>query len=205
MRFAPRLLKKALMKLGAASAHSSVKLNWGYKTKQFFYGSLFSPEKAHYLWRIFFHPEERVAILGEEYRDLVYDSDPFSNFKKYYAEAEDLDKLDRNLYVDGMTWLPDDILVKVDRASMQNSLEVRCPYLDVELASYAASIPAELKMKGLKNKYILKNALKEVVPNFVLNKKKSGFNAPVGAWIKTNEVDEFRAFNKYVFDEKIPV
>ena len=111
--------------------------------------------------------------------------------------------LDRNLYVDGMTWLPDDILVKVDRASMQNSLEVRCPYLDFNLASYAASIPSELKMKGMKTKYILKKALKNVIPEFVLSKKKSGFNAPVGTWIKTNGLDEFRAFNKYVFDKKV--
>jgi len=102
-----------------------------------------------------------------------------------------------------MTWLTDDILVKVDRASMRHGLEVRCPYLDIELASYAASIPTELKMKGMETKHILKKALKGVLPDAVLNKKKSGFNAPVGVAIQTNGMDEFRAFNKYVFDKKI--
>jgi len=202
-RFLPKLLRKALLKIGTSSAHSRKKLNWGYKTKQFFHGALHSPEEAHYLWRIFFHPEERIAILGEEYRELVYDSDPFYLFKKYYDAAKDLNELDRNLYVDGMTWLPDDILVKVDRASMQHSLEVRCPYLDVDLVSYAASIPAELKLKGMKSKYILKKALKDIVPDFVLNRKKSGFNAPVGSWIKTKGLDEFRAFNQYVYKHKV--
>ncbi len=203
VRYAPRFLKKALIKLGASSANSRKRLNWGYKTKQFFYGTLHSPEEAHYLWRIFFHPEDRIEILGKLYKELVYDTDPFHIFKKYYDNVPDLHSLDRNLYVDGMTWLPDDILVKVDRASMQNSMEARCPYLDVELASYVSSIPAGLKMKGFKTKYILKKALKDVVPNFVLSKKKSGFNAPIGAWIETKELDEFCAFNRYVFNQKV--
>lgn len=205
LRHAPTFVKKFLTKLGAASANSRKKLNWGYKTKQFFYGSLHSPEQAHYLWRIFFHPEERVSILGKQHKELIYDSDPFHIFKKYYNAASDLNTLDRNLYVDGMTWLPDDILVKVDRASMQHSIEARCPYLDVELSSYAASIPAEFKMKGLETKCILKKALREVVPDFVLSKKKSGFNTPVGAWLEINELDEFRAFNRYVFNKKVPI
>ena len=102
-----------------------------------------------------------------------------------------------------MTWLTDDILVKVDRASMKNSIEVRNPYLDVNLASYCASIPVGLKMKGLKTKYILKESLRNVLPGFILNKKKSGFNAPVSSWIEPFGGDEFKAFTKYVFEKKI--
>ena len=193
------------MRLGALSANRREKVNWGYKTKQFFYGTLHSPEEAHYLWRSFFHPEERIGILGAQYRDLVYDSDPFKIFKNHYDDVRDLETLDRNLYVDAMTWLPDDILVKVDRASMQNSIEARCPYLDLDLASYAASIPARLKMKGLIGKFILKRALEGIVPDFVLSKKKSGFNAPVSAWIDTRGLDEFSAFNSYVFEQKVEI
>ena len=179
------------------------KLSFGYRQKQFFYGTLHSPEQAHYLWRIIFKPEERVKILGQEYRDLVYQTDPFLIFKKYYEEVKDLHWLDKNLYVDAMTWLTDDILVKVDRASMRHSLEVRCPYLDVDLVSYVASIPPHLKMKGLKTKYILKKALKNLLPRFILDKKKSGFNAPVGAWLGHDGVDEFKSFNQYVFKRKM--
>ena len=200
----PRFVKTLIMKLGALSANRLEKLNWGFKAKQFFYGTLHSPEEAHYLWRIFFHPEERIGILGERHRELVYDSDPVYILKKHYDTVSDLHWLDQNLYVDCMTWLPDDILVKVDRASMQNSLEVRCPYLDVEVASYVASIPSRLKMKRLENKYIVKKALTDVVPDFVLRKKKSGFNAPIGGWIETEGFDEFRAFNLYVFRHKLP-
>ena len=86
---------------------------------------------------------------------------------------------------------------------MHSSIEARCPYLDVDLANYAASIPSNLKMKGLKSKYILKKALNKILPEFVINKKKSGFNAPVGEWIDNNGLDEFKLFNQYVYNRKV--
>ena len=85
---------------------------------------------------------------------------------------------------------------------MHSSIESRSPYLDPDLVSYVSSLPPDLKMKGIQTKYILKKALKDVVPDFVLNKKKSGFNAPVGSWIGVNGNDEFKTFNKYVYDRK---
>ncbi|MCP3943758.1 MAG: asparagine synthase (glutamine-hydrolyzing) [Desulfobacteraceae bacterium] len=179
------------------------KLNWQYKTRQFFYGSMGNIDEAHYCWRLNFRPEERVQILGVEHKELVYDTDPFKIFQKYYEKAEGLDGLDRNLYVDCMTWLHDDILVKVDRASMRHSIEARCPYLDFELAEFVASIPSDIKLKGFDGKYILKKALKGVIPDFVFEKKKSGFNAPVGHWIKNDGRNEFNAFNEYVYRQKV--
>lgn len=179
------------------------KIGLRYKQKQFLYGSLFSPEKAHYCWRLIFNPEERVNILGEKYRELVYDTDPYLIFERHYLHVRDLHWLDRNLYVDAMTWLADDILVKVDRASMNNSIEVRCPYLDVDLVSFSASIPAEFKMKNFITKYILKKSLQNILPRFILKKRKSGFNAPVGKWIGYDGIDEFQAFTKYVFQRKL--
>jgi len=201
----PLFMRRLLVKFGEnISWRKQSKLSLRYLQKQFFYGTLYSPEKAHYLWRIIFHPEERIAILGEDKRELVYDTDPFFVFKKYYDRVNGLHWLDKNLYVDAMTWLADDILVKVDRAAMKNSLEARCPYLDTDLASYCAKIPPHLKMKGLKTKYILKASLKNTLPDFILKKRKSGFNAPVAAWLGLATSDEFKLFNKYVFDRKVP-
>ena len=202
-KIVPNFLKRILFNISSLPSFKNNKLGWGYKSRQFFHGALHKPEQAHYLWRVFFHPEDRVKILGEQHRELIYDSDPYNIFKKYYSEAKDLELLDKYLYVDGMTWLTDDILVKVDRASMQHSLEVRCPYLDIDLVNYASSIPSDFKMKGFNTKYILKKALKGVIPEFVLSKKKSGFNAPVGAWLESDESDEFRTFNKYVYNKKV--
>ncbi len=198
----PNSLKKLVSSLLSSSGNSK-KLNWQYKQRQFLNGAMHDADRAHYMWRQYFTPEERVAILGRENEQLVFDTDPFRTFKKFYDNAYGLCALDRNLYVDCMTWLPDDILVKVDRATMHWGLEARSPYLDPELACYAASIPAGLKMKGFETKYILKKALRKILPGFVLDKKKSGFNAPVGIWLGTNGMDEFRTFNKYVYDRKL--
>jgi len=197
----PDSIKRFIIGLNSNSKNKN-KLNWQYKQKQFLNGALHSPEKAHYLWRQFFSPEERIEILGKEYKDLVYDTDPYNTFKKYYDIGKELDTLDRNLYVDGMTWLTDDILVKVDRTTMHSSIEARSPYLDPELVEYVSSIPSNKKMKGMQLKYILKKALKDVIPEFVINKKKSGFNSPVGEWIGSNGNNEFKTFNKYVYDRK---
>jgi len=201
-KIVPSLLRRllALPEKNKVLRHQK-KLSFGYRRQQFFYGTLHSPERAHYLWRVIFRPEERIVILGEDKRELVYDTDPFGVFKEYYEKARGLNRLDKNLYVDAMTWLADDILVKIDRACMKNSLEVRCPYLDVDLVTYAASIPADLKMRGLKSKYILKKALRGILPNSILNKKKSGFSAPIGIWLKDDTVDEFKAFNRFIFNK----
>jgi asparagine synthase (glutamine-hydrolysing) len=176
------------------------KIDFDYKRQQFFNGSLFDYRKAHYLWRLIFNEEERIQILGEDHRELVYDTDPYRIFSKYYEEANDLEKLDQHLYVDVMTWLTDDILVKVDRSTMNSSIEARCPYLDIELASFVASIPASIKMKNGTKKYILKKALKGIVPDFVLTKKKSGFNAPVKNWLEATDSNEFKTYNRYVYN-----
>lgn len=200
----PAVLRKAILnRVRNKKINADKKISFTYKLKQFLNGSLYDAEQAHYLWRIFFLPEERVNILGEQFRQLIYDTDPFRQFKKYYDNVKDLHWLDRNLYVDGMTWLTDDILVKVDRTTMRCGIEARCPFLDVELSTYAASISAELKMKGLNTKYILKRALKNILPKETLSKKKSGFNAPLGKWIGITETDEFRTFNKFVYNRKI--
>jgi asparagine synthase (glutamine-hydrolysing) len=194
----------ALQLLKRKRIHGPQKINTQYKMRQFLHGSMYGFAEAHYSWRLFFHPEERIAILGEEHRELVYDTDPVKVFKKFFDRVPDLHWLDQSLYVDGMTWLADDILVKSDRTTMHYGLEARAPYLDFRLAEYAASLPPDMKLKGLQTKYILKKALKNVLPEEVLHKKKSGFNAPVGNWIGVKgSSDEFRSFNKFVFDTRL--
>ncbi|MBF0459355.1 MAG: asparagine synthase (glutamine-hydrolyzing) [Nitrospirae bacterium] len=195
-------LNRSIERLTPKHDTSGTKLSWHYKRKQFLNGILGCPEQAHYSWRLIHTAEERGEIMGAGHRELIHDTDPFHRFKKHYANAGGLNWLDRSLYVDAMTWLPDDILVKVDRASMSSGLEARCPYLDVNLASFAATIPAELKMRVLRKKHILKLALKDTLPAFILNKKKSGFSSPVGSWLGSSNGDEFKAFNRYVLTQK---
>ena len=110
--------------------------------------------------------------------------------RHHYARAGTSDPLSRALYVDIKTYLVDDILVKVDRASMANSLEVRSPLLDHKLMELIAQIPSRLKLHHGQGKYIFKKALQTVVPSNILNRPKQGFSVPVAEWFR-GELKEF--------------
>ncbi len=170
------LIEKAL-----PVSHNKVSLD--YKLKKFFQGCLFDYQRAHYFWRTVFTESEKVNLLKPECRELVLKHDPFFEFKRHFDVVKDCHPLDQASYVDIKTWLPDDILVKVDRATMAHSLESRAPFLDHRLVEFAAALPANWKMKGFNKKYILKQSQKSELPQSVLYKRKQGFNAPISPWL----------------------
>jgi len=189
-----RVLPKGIRSLFAAvsqglpvSLHKKVGLD--FKVKQFLQGAAHDEEMAHYSWRLIFTPEERVKILGEQSKALVFDTDPSRAFKAYYDEIPHAEILDRHLYVDAKTWLADDILVKLDRSAMYRGLEARCPFLDNDLVEYMAGVPSAMKVKRFQLKYIFKKALQGYLPSWVIERKKSGFNAPVSSWLIQSEKD----------------
>ena len=87
------------------------------------------------------------------------------------------------LYVDTKTWLPDDLLIKADKMTMANSLELRVPLLDHQVLEFAASLPASFKLKNKSTKHILKKALSKRLPPAILNRKKTGFPVPYAGWL----------------------
>ena len=91
--------------------------------------------------------------------------------------------IDNLLYLDSKTYLPSDILTKVDRMSMAASLEARVPLLDHKLIDFVMQIPSELKLKGLETKYIFRKAVRGLVPDEILDRPKQGFGVPIGDWI----------------------
>jgi asparagine synthetase B (glutamine-hydrolysing) len=107
-------------------------------------------------------------------------------FMSHYREAPAEDPLDRLLYCDTQTYLPDDILALTDRMSMCHSLEVRVPFLDHELFEFAATIPADQKIKWLQKKRLLKKSVAPLLPGPVLSHKKQGFVGPMSHWLKTD-------------------
>jgi asparagine synthase (glutamine-hydrolysing) len=100
--------------------------------------------------------------------------------------------LDQMLYIDTKTWLPDDLLIKADKMTMANSLELRVPLLDHRLLEFAASLPAHYKLNGFNLKYIWKKALSKRVPNSILKRKKAGFPVPYEFWLRNNFKDQIR-------------
>jgi asparagine synthase (glutamine-hydrolysing) len=101
------------------------------------------------------------------------------------------DEINRVLYVDLLFQLPFQILVKVDLASMQHALEVRVPFLDHHVTEFAFSLPGHFKFKGLKSKYILKETFADLLPPKLRNRRKQGFDLPVGDWLKREMRDPF--------------
>ena len=130
--------------------------------------------------------ELKDQLLNEQVRQELNGYDSLDVFRYYYQRADTKDPLSRIQYVDIKTYLTDDILVKVDRASMAHSLEVRAPILDHKLMELAAAIPSSLKLRGMNGKYIFKKALKQILPASVLNRRKMGFGVPLAHWFRND-------------------
>lgn len=114
----------------------------------------------------------------------VGDYHPFSVTRDAYNAAQAEDHFSRILYTDLKTYLPGDILVKVDRMSMANSLEVRAPILDHNVIEYAARLPASLKFRDGEKKRVLKSAFRKILPDEVMDRKKMGFSVPLDDWLR---------------------
>jgi asparagine synthase (glutamine-hydrolysing) len=128
--------------------------------------------------------KESSGLFDGDLTASLQNYSPFDLFREFYDRAQADDPLSRVQYVDIKTYLVDDILTKVDRASMAVSLEVRCPILDHEFMENAARIPSSLKLKNGVGKYIFKEAIKKIVPAEVLNRPKMGFSIPLAEWLR---------------------
>jgi asparagine synthase (glutamine-hydrolysing) len=102
----------------------------------------------------------------------------------HFRVNQNSDSTSRVQYVDIKTYLPEDILVKVDRMSMAHSLEVRAPILDHKLIEYVGGLPSNLKLKGKESKYIFKKMLEDRLPPNILYRKKQGFSIPLASWLR---------------------
>lgn len=104
--------------------------------------------------------------------------------RRLQARARSENTLDAMLYIDTKTWLPDDLLIKADKMTMANSLELRVPLLDHKVLEFAAALPTDLKVRGFTTKYLAKRALGRRVPKSILNRRKAGFPVPYESWLR---------------------
>ena len=130
-------------------------------------------------WGSYFSPEMKKSIWREPLSD---EAEAF--LMRKYESALATSYLDRTLFTDISTYLPGDLLLKADRMTMKNSLEGRSPFLDHELASWAARLPESQKVKGRVGKYILRKCFEEKLPKEVFKRGKQGFGIPVGNWFR---------------------
>jgi asparagine synthase (glutamine-hydrolysing) len=129
-----------------------------------------------------FRPETKRLLIGEE-RMMQSELRLHEHFDHYYSAVRGTTPLNRMLYVDTKVWLPDDLLVKADRMSMANSLELRVPFLDHQLVEFAAALPMRSKLNGSCGKAILRDAMRGLLPDTIIDRPKKGFPVPLASWL----------------------
>jgi asparagine synthase (glutamine-hydrolysing) len=172
--------------------HIYPKLGWAprvFRAKSTFQSLARSPIDGYFHGVSYCPPAMKQRLLSPEVLHQLNGYDSAEVLREHYARARTSDPLSRIQYVDIKTYLVDDILVKVDRASMANSLEVRCPLLDHKLMELIARIPSRLKLRNGCGKYIFKKALERVLPRGVLTRAKKGFAVPVAEWFRRDLKD----------------
>jgi asparagine synthase (glutamine-hydrolysing) len=147
------------------------------------------PERRYCRWICFFDNIAKAKLYTPDFAIKLKDLDSYAYIESWYEKAKAEKFLDRTLYVDIHTYLPDDLMVKVDIATMAHSLEARSPFLDHRLMEFAASLPHNLKLKGLQTKYFLKKAFRELLPKEILNRPKMGFGVPLDIWFRKDLKD----------------
>jgi asparagine synthase (glutamine-hydrolysing) len=158
-------------------------LSFDYRARRFIEASHYDEVARHHVLFGSFAPREQDLLLTEEVRHSS-EADIFSDARRLFAECDSKNIIERMQSLDTQFYLAEDILTKVDRASMAVSLEVRAPYLDPRVAEFAASLPPRYKLHGYTSKYILKKAAKGLVPPFVWRRGKKGFGVPFAKWLK---------------------
>lgn len=151
--------------------------------QQFFKGAGISPEIRFFLWMGPYGNDQKRQVLSPELQSALLRSNPFEDVLNYVRQSGLVSDFQRILYLCMKLYLQDGILVKVDRASMANSLEVRVPLLDHTLVEFAARIQPAYKLKGMTTKYILKRAVRDLLPREIIKRRKAGFMIPLASWL----------------------
>jgi len=178
--FVPRPVHMAIRLLTANLPTSHRNMSLDFKIKRTLRGITYPKKIWNPVWLGTLEPKELEELFIEPMDlECVY-----SEAIEYWDQCTQKDIVDKTLQFYTKMYLQDDILVKADRASMMNSLEVRAPFLDIELVDFVRKIPHQYKYHNGETKYILKKALEPVLPNEILYRPKKGFGVPIGEWFK---------------------
>ena len=177
----------AALRFGAALAGrlpvSHGNFTFGFKAATFLRGAAAGPPLNHALWMSSFPPAGHASLLTRDAMMLAGVHDPLQAFRDTWQESEGAPLIARATHLDANTYLSNDILAKVDRASMSVALEVRAPFLARDVVEFAFSLPDAYRMRGLRGKRILRDAAIDLLPSDILRRRKKGFGMPVGAWL----------------------
>ena len=181
----PRLVDSLANRVANLLPVSDDNISLDFKAKQFLKGFQEKPDYTHTLWLGSFSPRQKRQLLSPDVLAQLTDKTGLGLIDRHVATLPaNTSDFDQTTYIYYLTYLLDDILVKVDRASMYNSLEVRAPFLDYRVVDFANSLPESFKRKGLTGKYILKELMRGKIPNDIIDRPKKGFGIPLSQWLR---------------------
>jgi len=178
-RMIPKIFRRSLIKpIAQYLPDFGSKYTIREKATRFVYGAEKGKWRDHASWRVMFTEEQKKRTYKPEFKKLIKDFDPISLYVEHMEKARDKNcsDLDCFLYADFKFYLPNDMLVKVDRMSMANGLEVRVPFLDVDIVNFCWKLPMSLKIRNGRSKYILRKVIEDIFPGELKKLAKSGFN-----------------------------
>ena len=180
-RKAPRALREGLVEpVVRRLPVSRGNLSFDFRAKRFVSGAGYPTAERHSRWMGSFASEERTAVLSREVLSELGSHGRRDDVDDIFAS----DPLNQVLLMDMRLYLENDILVKLDRASMLASLEARVPLLNNDFVDYATHLPLNMKLRGFRSKFLLKRALRGILPEAILNRPKKGFGIPVADWFR---------------------
>ena len=187
----PKPLRKAFIEMPVSLLPTSeIKRSRFRDAKRFLQAANLPKTERYFRWMSTFDRPAKADIYTNDFSEAVSSANAAGYLETWFAQANGSGTLDATLLTDQMTYLPNDLLVKVDIATMANSLEARSPFLDHKLIEFAASLPESLKMRRFETKSLLKKAAARLVPKEVIYRRKMGFGVPIGNWFR-NEMKDF--------------
>jgi asparagine synthase (glutamine-hydrolysing) len=176
----PKALHPVICTLAARLPKSDRNMSLDFKINRWLRGLGSPPAIWNPLWLSALAPDE----IADLFREPIAAEELYSEAIQIWDESASPNDIDRTLEFFTNMYLPDNILVKVDRASMISSLEVRAPFLDAEVVEFARRLPHRFKFRAGERKYILKRALVGLVPDGILKRPKKGFGIPLAKWLR---------------------
>jgi asparagine synthase (glutamine-hydrolysing) len=183
----PQLLRRPVMKAleyvlpGGLPGKLTAPLR---NAKKFARSAALDFENRYLGYETYFSDEAKTRLYTDELRQATRDLDAYGAHRRHFARVKNASPLNQLLYVDLKTFLPCLNLMTTDKTSMAANLEVRVPFLNQEMLELASRMPPDLKLRGLKRKYILKRAAEKLLPREVVWRKKAGFGAPIRSWLR---------------------
>jgi asparagine synthase (glutamine-hydrolysing) len=195
----PKILHPAFKHLADLLPVNDDNISFDFKVKKFISGIPYSVHERNQIWLGSFEPHQKCLLLNKNTKSQIADNE-FAFLTDHLSQCRSDDFLNRILYQDMRFYLQDNMLVKVDRASMMASLEVRVPFLNHQLVEFVYGLPSYLKLHRSTSKYLLKKLAEKYLPSEIVHRNKKGFGIPVAKWIKK---DLKTIFFEYLSESRI--